>query len=87
MVRTTCRPTTCVTAQIVYTMMWWALQSGSIEKVVINLGETCKETRKKTKFTPSSPIKATPDDITSDEDYLSMMSVSDDNDVINPKRK
>ena len=26
MVRTMCRPTTCVTAQIVYTLMWWALQ-------------------------------------------------------------
>ena len=26
MVRTTCRPTTCVTAHIVYTLMWWALQ-------------------------------------------------------------
>ncbi len=42
-----------------------------------NLGET----RKKTKFTPSSPIKATPDSITSDEEYLSMTSVSDGNDV------
>ncbi len=59
--------------------------SGSIEKVVINLGETCKETRKKTKFTPSSPIKATPNDVTSDdylrktsddEDYLSMTSLT-----------
>ncbi len=65
---------------------------GSIEKVVINLGETCKETRKKTKFTPFSPIKATPDDVTSDEDYLrmtsddkdylSMTSVSDSDDVM-----
>ena len=64
---------------------------GSIEKVVINLGETCKETRKKTKFTPSSPIKANPNDVTSndylrktsdDEDYLSMTSVSDSDDVM-----
>ncbi len=50
---------------------------GSIEKVVIHLGETCK----KTKFTPPSPIKATPDDITSNKDYLSMTSVSDGDDV------
>ena len=65
---------------------------GSIEKVVINLEETCKETRKKTKFTPFSPIKATPNDVTrdedrlsttsADEDYLSMMSVSDSDDVM-----
>jgi hypothetical protein len=50
---------------------------GSIEKVVINLGETCK----KTKFTPPSPIKATPDDITSDKNYISMTSVSNGDDV------
>jgi hypothetical protein len=50
---------------------------GSIEKVVINYGET----RKKTKFTSSSPIKATPDSITSDEDYLRMTSVSNGDDV------
>ncbi len=43
---------------------------------------TCTETRKKTKFTPPSPIKATPNDITSDKDYLSMMSVSNGNDVV-----
>ncbi len=55
---------------------------GSIGKVVINLGETCKETRKKTKFTPSSLIKATPNAITSDEDYLSMTSVSNSDDVM-----
>jgi hypothetical protein len=51
---------------------------GSIGKVVINFGET----RKKTKFTPPSPIKATPNDITSDKNYLSMTSVSNDNDVM-----
>ena len=57
---------------------------GSIEKVVINLGETCKETRKKTKFTPSSPIKATPSDVTylrndvADDDHLRKTSDDDD---------
>ncbi len=50
---------------------------GSIGKVVITLGET----RKKTKFTPPSPTKATPNDITSDENYLSMTSVSKGDDV------
>ncbi len=50
---------------------------GSIGKVVIILGET----HKKTKFTPPSPIKATPNDITSNEKDLSMTSVSNDNDV------
>jgi hypothetical protein len=49
----------------------------SIGKVVINLGETCK----KTKFTPPSPIKATPNDITSNKKYLSMTSVSNGDDV------
>ena len=51
---------------------------GSIRKVVINLGETCK----KTKFTPPSLIKATPNDITSNETYLSMTSVSNGDDVL-----
>jgi hypothetical protein len=50
---------------------------GSIGKVVITLGET----RKKIKFIPPSPIKATPNDITSDEKYLSMMSVTNGDDV------
>ncbi len=50
---------------------------GSIGKIVINLGET----RKKTKFNPPSPIKATPDDITSDKKYLSGTSVSNGDDV------
>ncbi len=45
---------------------------GGIGKVVINLGET----RKKTKFTP------TPDDITSNKKYLSMTSVSNEDDVM-----
>ena len=45
--------------------------------MVINLGET----RKKTKFTPSSPIKATPSNITSNDEYLSTTSVSDVDDV------
>jgi hypothetical protein len=46
-------------------------------KVVITLGETCK----KTKFTPPSPSKATPNDITSNKNYLSMTSVSHGDDV------
>jgi hypothetical protein len=46
-------------------------------KVVINLGETSK----KTKFTPPSPIKATPNDITSDKKDLSVTSVSNGDDV------
>ncbi len=50
---------------------------GSIGKVVITLAET----RKKTKFTPPSPIKATPNDITSNKKDLSMTSVSNCNDV------
>ncbi len=50
---------------------------GSIGKVVITLGET----RKKTKFTPPSPTKATPNDITSNKNYLSMTSVSNGDDV------
>jgi hypothetical protein len=51
--------------------------SGSIGKVVINLEETCK----KTNFIPPSPIKATPNDITSDKKYLSKTSVSGGDDV------
>ncbi len=43
----------------------------------MNLGET----HKKTKFTPPSPIKATTNDITSDNKYLSMKSVSNGDDV------
>ena len=51
---------------------------GSIGKIVTNLGETCY----KTKFTPPSPTKATPNYITSNEKYLSMTSVSKDDDVL-----
>jgi hypothetical protein len=36
----------------------------------------------KTKFTPPSPTKATPNDITRDKKYLSMTSVSDGDDVM-----
>jgi hypothetical protein len=52
--------------------------SGSIGKVVINLGDTCK----KTKFTPPSPIKATPNDITSNKKGLSLTSVSHSDDIM-----
>jgi hypothetical protein len=51
---------------------------GSIGKIVINLGETCK----KTKFTPPSPIKATPKDVTSNKKNLSLTSVSNGDDVM-----
>ena len=54
------------------------LDRGALGKIVINLGETCK----KTKFTPPSPTKATPNYITSNEKYLSMTSVSDGDDVL-----
>jgi hypothetical protein len=56
----------------------YGIGSGSIGKVVLTLGET----RKKIKFTPPSPIKATPNDITSNKKYLSMTSVSDGDDVL-----
>jgi hypothetical protein len=51
---------------------------GSIGKVVITLGETCK----KIKFTPPSPIKATPNEITSNKKNFSMTSVSNEDDVL-----
>ncbi len=51
---------------------------GSIEKVVINLGETCK----KTKFTPPSLIKATTKDVTSNKKGLSLTSVSNNDDIM-----
>jgi hypothetical protein len=44
----------------------------------MNLGETSK----KTKFTPPSPIKATPNDITSDKKGLRLTSVSNGDDVM-----
>ncbi len=50
---------------------------GSIGKIVINLGETCK----KTKFTPPSPIKATTKVVTSNRNDLGLTSVSNDDDV------
>ncbi len=36
MVRTTCRPTTCVSAHIVYTLMWWALHSSPLRYLSSN---------------------------------------------------
>jgi hypothetical protein len=50
---------------------------GSVGKVVINLGEICK----KSKFTPSSLIKATTKVVTSDGNDLGLMLVSNDDDV------
>ena len=51
---------------------------GSIGKGVINLGETCN----KNKFTPPSLIKATPKDITSNKNELSLTPVSNGDDVM-----
>ncbi len=50
---------------------------GSIGKVVINLVETVK----KTKFIPPSSIKATPNIITSNNNDLCLISVSNADDV------
>jgi hypothetical protein len=51
---------------------------GSIGKVVIAL----RETRKKTKFTPPSPIKATTKDVTNNKKGLSLRLVSNGDDVM-----
>ncbi len=56
----------------------WGIGLGSIGKIVINLGETCK----KTKFTPPSLTKTTHNDITSDKKDLSLTSVSNGDDVM-----
>ncbi len=50
---------------------------GSIGKIAVNLGETVK----KTKFTPSSLIKATPTLIASNQDDACLTSFSDAGDV------
>jgi hypothetical protein len=52
--------------------------SGSIGKLVINLGETIK----KIKFTPSSPIKATPTLIATNQDDVSPTSFSNAGEVM-----
>jgi hypothetical protein len=51
---------------------------GSIGKIVINLGESIE----KTKFTPPSPIKATPTLIASNQDDICPMSFSNAGDVM-----
>jgi hypothetical protein len=51
---------------------------GSIGKIAINLGETIE----KTKFTPPSPIKATPTLIASNQDDVIPTSFSDAGDII-----
>jgi hypothetical protein len=51
---------------------------GSTRKVEINLGETVKKMR----FTPPSPIKATPNTIASNSDDVSTTSVSNAGDVM-----
>jgi hypothetical protein len=50
---------------------------GSIRKVVINLEETIK----KTKFTPPSPMKATPNTVASNTNDMCQTSVSNTDDV------
>ncbi len=50
---------------------------GSIGKIAINLGETFK----KTKFTPLSPMKATPNTIASDTNDACPTSVSNADEV------
>jgi hypothetical protein len=50
---------------------------GSTRKIELNLGETIK----KAKFTPPSPIKATPTTVASDSDEVSTLSVSNAGDV------
>jgi hypothetical protein len=51
---------------------------GSIGKIVINLGETCK----KTKFTPPSLNKATTKVVTSNKKGLRLTSVSNGDDIM-----
>jgi hypothetical protein len=51
---------------------------GSIGKIAINLGETVK----KTKFTPPTPIKATPTLIASNQDHISLTLLSNGGDVM-----
>ena len=54
------------------------IRLGSIGKTVINLREACK----KTKFTPPSPIKVTPKDVTSNKKDLGLTSGSNGDDVM-----